>query len=296
MNMQKLNLNKSLLNSLILSITLVGCASTTPPPPSDPWAGWNHGTQDFNDGLDKHILKPLAKGYQYITPTFVNDGITNFFSNINDIGVTFNDLFQLKFSQSGQDASRFLLNTTAGVGGFVDVANRLDLPKHNEDFGQTLGFWGVPSGNYLVLPFYGPSSPRDTLGLIGDAALNPLTYVSIFSGGIVNAITGGARAVDVVDHRAELMTKEKILDESTVDRYDSLKSAYQQNREYLINDGKNSNNSDPDLLDDNSDTSGKGSIGKGGNSSGSGSSKGNSGSTSGSKTQSGKSLKLSVPK
>lgn len=98
MNMQ--NLNKPLLSSLIISITLAGCASTTPPPPSDPWTGWNHGTQDFNDGLDKHILKPLAQGYQYITPTFVNDGITNFFSNVNDIGVTFNDLFQLKFSQS----------------------------------------------------------------------------------------------------------------------------------------------------------------------------------------------------
>ncbi len=268
MNMPKINLDKSLLNSLFLSITLAGCASTNPAPTNDPWTGWNHGTQNFNDKLDKNVLKPLAKGYQYITPTFVNNGITNFFSNINDIGVTFNDLFQLKFSQSGQDASRFLLNTTAGVAGFVDVADRLDLPKHNEDFGQTLGFWGVPSGNYLVLPFYGPSSPRDTLGLIGDAALNPLTYVSIFSGGAVNAITGGARALDVVDHRAELMTNEKILDESSVDRYDSLKSSYQQNREYLINDGKTNNTNDPDLLDDSSDTSGSSKV-KGGVSSGS---------------------------
>ena len=293
MNMQ--NLNKPLLSSLILSITLAGCASTTPPPPSDPWTGWNHGTQDFNDGLDKHILKPLAQGYQYITPTFVNDGITNFFSNVNDIGVTFNDLFQLKFSQSGQDASRFLINTTAGAAGFIDVANYFDLPKHNEDFGQTLGFWGVPSGNYLVLPFYGPSSPRDTLGLIGDAALNPITYVSIFGGGVVNAITAGGRAVDVVDHRAELMTKEKILDESTVDRYDSLKSSYQQNREYLINDGKTSNSTDPDLLDDSSDTSGSG-KGKGGASTGTGTGQSGSGSGSATKAQPRKSLKLSAPK
>ena len=301
--MQSPNYNKTLLSSLILSITLAGCASTTPAPASDPWTGWNHGTQDFNDGLDKHVLKPLAQGYQYITPTFVNDGITNFFSNVNDIGVTFNDLFQLKFAQGGQDASRFLINTTAGVGGVMDIANKFDLPKHKEDFGQTLGFWGVPSGNYLVLPFYGPSSPRDTVGLIGDAALNPITYVSIFSGGVVNAITAGARAVEVVDHRAELMTNEKILNEGAVDRYDFLKNSYQQNREYLINDGKTTDSSDPDLLDDSSDTpsTGTGAAGKSGVSTGATEATGTSGATTGTSTNSPKAtskqtLKLSTPK
>jgi len=115
----------------------------------NPWAGWNRGTQTFNDHLDKAVLKPMAKGYQWITPEFVDEGITNFFSNINDIGVTINDLLQFKLTQSGMDASRFLINTTAGVAGFVDVANMIDLPKHKEDFGQTLG-----SGAFRQAPIW----------------------------------------------------------------------------------------------------------------------------------------------
>ncbi|MDD1636046.1 MAG: VacJ family lipoprotein [Methylococcaceae bacterium] len=246
MSMQKTTIHKPLiLRSLVISITLAGCASTetTVPAPNDPWAGWNRGTQTFNDNLDKAILKPVAKGYQWITPEFVNDGVTNFFSNINDIGVTINGLLQFKLAQSGMDASRFLINTTAGIGGFIDVAKMIDLPKHNEDFGQTLGFWGVPSGSYLVLPFFGPSSPRDT-------------YVSIFGGAAVSAATAGSRALDVTDRRANLMTTEKIVDEGAVDRYDFIKNSYEQNRDYLIHDGNPPDENDPDLLDENSEESG----------------------------------------
>ncbi len=251
MTLQKPILNKSLLSSLIFSMTLAGCATPKPPQSTDPWSGWNHGAQKFNDKIDQYVLKPVAKGYQFITPKFLNDGITNAFSNVNDIGVTFNDLFQMKLSQGSQDAGRFLINTTAGIGGFVDVANKLDLPKHKEDFGQTLGYWGIPSGNYLILPFWGPSSPRDTAGLIGDAFLNPLTYISIFGSSTVNAITAGTKALDIVDRRDELMTNEKILNEGAVDRYDFLKNSYQQNREYLIKDGRE-DDTDPDLNDESS--------------------------------------------
>ncbi len=282
MTLQKPIVNKLLLNCLIFSITLAGCTATTPPPASDPWTEWNHGAQNFNDHVDKYVLKPVAKGYQFITPKFLNDGITNIFSNVNDIGVTFNDIFQMKFSQGGQDATRFLINTTAGVGGFMDIANKLDLPKHKEDFGQTLGYWGVPSGNYLVLPFWGPSSPRDTLGLIGDAFLNPVTYVSIFGSSAVTAITAGTKALDVVDHRDELMTNEKILSEGAVDRYDFFKNSYQQNREYLIKDGKQDDN-DPDLNDESSYDSDHKSTGSANSKSGSGTG------------VSGHSLKLSTP-
>jgi phospholipid-binding lipoprotein MlaA len=243
-----------LLSSLVISISLAGCASTatTVPDQNDPWTDWNRGTQTFNDNLDKAILKPMAKGYQWITPEFVDEGITNFFSNINDIGVTFNDLLQLKLTQSGMDASRFLINTTAGVAGFIDVAKMIDLPKHREDFGQTLGFWGVPSGNYLVLPFFGPSSPRDTVGLVGDALFNPLTYVSVIGGAAVNAATAGSRVLDVTDRRANLMTTEKIVDEGAVDRYDFIKNSYEQNRDYLIHDGNPPEENDPDLIDESS--------------------------------------------
>jgi phospholipid-binding lipoprotein MlaA len=252
MNMQKAILHKHrLLSCLAISAALAGCASTAPVVSGndDPWAGWNRGTQVFNDNLDKTILKPVAKGYQWITPDFVDDGVSNFFSNINDIGVTLNDLLQLKITQSGMDGSRFLINTTAGVAGFIDVATMIDLPKHKEDFGQTLGFWGVPSGSYLVLPFLGPSSPRDAVGLVGDALMNPLTYVSVFGGAAVNAVTAGSRAVDVTDRRADIMTTEKIVNEGSIDRYDFIKNSYEQNRTYLIHDGNPPEDNDPDLLD-----------------------------------------------
>ncbi|MDD5321649.1 MAG: VacJ family lipoprotein [Methylococcales bacterium] len=256
MSMQKPITDKPLLlSSLIFSITLTGCATTatTVADKNDPWAGWNRGTQTFNDNLDKAILKPMAKGYEWITPEIVDEGITNFFSNINDIGVFINDFLQFKFTQGGMDASRFLINTTAGVAGFIDVAKMIDLPKHKEDFGQTLGFWGVPSGDYLVLPFFGPSSPRDTAGLIGDALFNPLTYVSVFGGAAVNAATAGGRVVDVTDTRADLMTSEKIVDEASVDRYDFIKNSYLQNREYLVHDGNPpEEENDPDLFDESS--------------------------------------------
>ena len=266
MSLHKPTIHKPLLLScLVISITLAGCATTatTVRDEDDPWAGWNRGTQNFNDHLDKAVLKPLAKGYQWITPEIVHQGITNFFSNINDIGVTINDLLQFKVTQSGMDGSRFLINTTAGVAGFIDVASLIDLPKHNEDFGQTLGFWGVPSGNYLVLPFFGPSSPRDTFGLVGDALFNPLTYVSIFGGAAVNAATAGARALDVTDKRANLLTTEKIVDEASVDRYDFIKNSYEQNRDYLIHDGNLPDDTDPDLFDESSETNDSGTNGKG---------------------------------
>lgn len=262
MTTHKSTKNKNLLlTSMAISMALTGCA-TTASDPNDQWKGWNQGAQEFNDTIDKNILKPVAKGYEAITPDIVDEGITNFFSNLNDVGVTVNDLLQLKFLQGGMDLSRFIINTTAGVGGVVDVAKMVDLPKHNEDFGQTLGFWGVPAGPYLVLPFYGPSSPRDFVGIIGDAALNPLTYVSIFGGWIGGAVSGGSKAVDVVDTRAGLMTTEKVVNEGSVNRYDFIKNGYEQRREYLIHDGNPPNTDVDDLdADDNSSSSGTGNTG-----------------------------------
>jgi phospholipid-binding lipoprotein MlaA len=243
-----------LLTSVALSIALGGCSSV----PNDPFHGWNQGTQSFNDGLDRHVVKPVAIGYEAITPDPVSESITNFFSNMNDIGVTVNDVLQLKLLQGGMDLSRFIINSTVGVAGFFDVATLIDLPKHHEDFGQTLGFWGVPSGPYLVLPFFGPSSPRDTVGLIGDAALNPLTYVSIFGGAAGSIASGSASAVRIADTRAGLMATEKVVNEGAVDRYDFLKNAYQQHREYLIHDGNPpSNDVEFDDIPDADNTGGK---------------------------------------
>jgi phospholipid-binding lipoprotein MlaA len=232
----KFILNSALLANLAVGGLLSGCASE-PTQPKDEWEGWNRSVHGFNDDVDRMVLKPIAKGYQEYVPEPVNQGVTNFFGNINDIGITLNDLFQLKMLQGGMDFSRFLINTTAGIGGLFDVASKLDLPKHNEDFGQTLGFWGVPSGNYLVLPLLGPSSPRDAAGLLGDALLNPLTYISFGSSAAVGAAITGAKAVEVTDIRADMLSSEKIVDEASVDRYDFIKNAYLQNREYLVYDG-----------------------------------------------------------
>jgi phospholipid-binding lipoprotein MlaA len=248
MIMQKTTINTTLsLTSLAISIALGGCATTDS---KDTFQGWNQGTQSFNDTVDKAVLKPVAKGYMAVTPDAVDEGVTNFFSNLNDIGVTVNDVLQLKLLQGGMDLSRFVINSTAGVAGIFDVAKLVDLPKHNEDFGQTLGFWGVPAGPYLVLPLIGPSSPRDAVGFVGDALLNPLTYVSAFGGFAGGAASAGGRAVDITDTRAGLMTTEKVVDEGSVNRYDFIKNAYEQRREYLVHDGNPPSN-DVDLEEDN---------------------------------------------
>ncbi|HEY8095465.1 MAG TPA: VacJ family lipoprotein, partial [Methylobacter sp.] len=232
MNWQKtITTRLPLLTSIIATVALTGCATTTlkEAEQNDPWQGWNKSTQSFNDSFDKHVLKPVAIGYLDIINRAVDDGVTNFFSNINDIGVTINDILQLKLLQGGMDISRFVINTTTGVAGVFDWASKMDLSKHNEDFGQTLGFWKVPSGPYLVLPFFGPSTPRDTIGLIGDAFMDPLTYVSIFGGFAGSAATAGASALDVTDYRAGIMTSEKVVNEATNgDRYDFIKNSYLQ--------------------------------------------------------------------
>jgi len=267
MNRQRTIIYKPpLLAGIIAAVALTGCATATlnEAEQDDPWQGWNKGTQSFNDSFDKNVLKPLAIGYLDITNNAIDEGMTNFFSNVNDIGVTINDVLQFKLLQSSMDFSRFIINTTAGIGGIFDWASKIDLPKHNEDFGQSLGYWGIPSGPYLVLPFFGPSSPRDAVGLLGDALMDPITYVSIFGGFAGSAASAGTSVLDVTDYRAGVMTTEKVVDEATGgDRYDFLKSSYQQHREYLIYDGNPPAEEDP--LD--SDESGSGDSGNTGNSS-----------------------------
>lgn len=252
------SLNKGLVNilaSAVLASVATGCATPQVArytDARDPWEGWNRGTQSFNDGLDDYFMKPVAKGYQYITPSFVDRGVTNFFSNIDDIGVTVNDLLQAKFKQGSMDAARFLVNTTVGVAGFVDVASKIDLPKHNEDFDQTLGTWGVPSGPYLVLPLLGPSTPRGVGGLVGDSASNPLTYL----GAGVGAGTFGAR---MTDFRADNLSATKIADEASVDRYEFIRNAYFQQRSYLLHDGNPPEEEDLDF-EENGENASKGKV------------------------------------
>lgn len=228
--------------SIVFLSLLPGCA-TIANNPEDPLAGWNRGAQAFNDKFDQYAMKPVAKGYHWIMPTFADQGVSNFFSNLNDIGVTINDLLQFKLAQTGLDGSRFFINSTAGLGGLVDVASMIDLPKHHEDFDQTLGVWGIPTGPYLVLPLLGPSSPRGVAGLVGDAAANPATYVGfgVFPGldnAVETGISSGLYALSAIDNRADNLPLDKAVAEAaSLDRYEFIKNAYFQRRNFLVNDG-----------------------------------------------------------
>lgn len=195
----------------------------------DPWEGFNRAMFRFNDTLDTYALKPVAKGYQAVTPQFLEDGIHNVFSNIGDVGNLANDLFQAKFHNAGVDTGRLLFNTSFGLLGFFDVATQMGLQRNDEDFGQTLGYWGVGSGPYVVLPFFGPSTVRDTGGMVPESFLGPYPYIDHVP---TRNVT---RAVDVVDTRANLLSAEKLI---TGDKYVFIRNAYLQNREFKVKDGE----------------------------------------------------------
>ncbi len=224
---------------LCLSLSLLAaCATVEVVDERDPWESWNRSVHSFNEGVDDYAMKPVAKAYRWVTPNFIDVAITNIFSNIDDIGVTVNDALQGKFVQSGMDLSRFIVNTTAGIGGIIDVASMIDLPKHDEDFGQTLGYWGVPTGPYLVLPFFGPSSPRGALGLAGDVVMDPTTYLTF-------VISTSIKTVNAIDTRADYLGMENAADEAAVfGKYEMYRNSYIERRAYLVSDGVESEEDD----------------------------------------------------
>lgn len=195
----------------------------------DPFEGFNRKVFAFNDFFDRIALKPLAKGYQFITPAPVDRGVTNFFSNLDGILIIVNDLLQGKVKQAGQDSARFLVNSTIGIVGIFDVASKVGLAKHQEDFGQTFGSWGIPSGPYIVLPFLGPSNVRDAFGRVPDYFADPVTYVED------DPTRWGLFSLNQVDVRADLISAEALI---SGDRYTFIRDAYMQRREYLVADGE----------------------------------------------------------
>jgi len=211
-------------------LALTGCASTQTAS-TDPLEGYNRAMYKFNDVVDTAILKPVAKGYDTVVPDGISQAVSNFFSNLNDVTVIINDLLQGKFEQAADDTGRFLLNSTVGVAGIFDVATGAGLPKNNEDFGQTLGSWGVEPGAYVVLPLFGPRNVRDTFGFVGDYFSDPVTYVE--GPGARNALRG----TRIVDQRAALLKTEKVLDEAAFDEYIYVRDAYLQRRLNLVYDG-----------------------------------------------------------
>jgi len=199
---------------------------------NDPLEPINRAIFEFNEIVDDNIFKPVAKGYKYITPDPVEVGVSNFFSNIGEVGTIANDILQLKFSQAGHDTARFAINSTLGIFGIFDVATPLGLKRNKEDFGQTLGFWGIPNGPYLVLPFLGPSTLRDGPSLIVDYEMSPVEQLH-------HEERQGLQAIDAVDTRARLLRATKILDAAAKDKYIFIRESYLQRRDSLVNDGKN---------------------------------------------------------
>lgn len=209
---------------LFLYLFLVGCASQS----IDPFEGVNRGVSAVNHTADRFVLRPIAVGYEAVLPEPVELGVSNVFSNLADPWIATNQLLQGKPDLSLQDFGRFLINSTIGVVGLFDVASHMGLEKHNEDFGQTLAVWGVESGPYIVVPFWGPTTLRDGAGSL----LDSLAYVPRY---IDHVPTRNVTiAVDLISRRAKLLDSEGLL---TGDKYLFFRDAYLQQREYLINDG-----------------------------------------------------------
>ena len=221
---------------LFFAVLMVGCASVpagVQPSARDPWEPLNRSVFEFNEGLDAYVLKPVVTGYRFILPEFVRDGIYNVFSNYKDIYTALNNLLQGKPSYAFNDLMRVVVNTTMGLGGLIDLATPGGLEKHNEDFGQTLGVWGVPSGPYVVLPFFGPSSVRDTFGTVADIQTDYL-FQYIDDVGLRNGVT----ALRVVNARNTYFEAGDLLDGAAIDKYSFMRDAYIQRREYQINEGR----------------------------------------------------------
>ena len=217
-----------------IAVLLVGCALTGEPAHynSDPLESYNRAMFAFNDVVDKTIFKPAAQAYQAILPDLFITGVGNFLSNISYFLVLINDILQFKFHQAAVDSSRIVFNTTFGVAGLFDVASRMELPKHTEDFGQTLGYWGIGEGYYLVLPLLGSNTVRDTFGLIGNFYTNPMTWATDSE-----AVTWSLWGLDFINRRAESLQVERAFADAQIEPYSFRRSAYLQMRRNLVYDG-----------------------------------------------------------
>lgn len=228
-------MRKQLLNLFTVcffALMLAGCASQAN---KDPLEGVNRGVYKFNDVTDKAVFKPVASTYKAVMPSPIRTGFNNFFNNLGSITSVLNNLLQFKFANAFSEAGRFVINSTFGLAGFIDLAGMDKVPVHKEDFGQTLGHWGAGSGAYLVLPFLGPSSVRDTTGLVFDSiTTDPITYThNIGEVRLHNQL----RAAQFLDKRTELLDATDLVDEASLDPYAFMRDAYLQRRASQIQDG-----------------------------------------------------------
>ncbi len=224
---------KTRLRSAVLVVAVAsllgGCATSGNP--KDPIEGFNRAMFGFNEVVDKAVIKPVAQGYDAVLPSPVRTGVTNFFGNIADLFIGVNNLLQGKPGDAFNDWGRVLVNSTIGILGLIDVASEMGMEKHEEDFGQTFGRWGVGDGAYVVLPIFGPRTARDTVGLILDVKADPV-------GNIDHVPTRNTLlALRLIDTRADLLPADKVIEEAALDKYAYVRDGYLQRRRSLIHDG-----------------------------------------------------------
>jgi phospholipid-binding lipoprotein MlaA len=218
--------------ALLIALLLSGCATTqqTAPSPRDPFERMNRGVYRFNDTMDRAFLKPAAKGYRAVVPPVARKGIGNALSNLAYTTTLVNNILQLKPGRAMEDLTRLIVNTTIGVAGLWDPATKMGIPRNDEDFGQTLGRWGVPSGPFIMLPFFGPSSVRDTPGLAVDMFTDGSHYIE------EDKVRYSLLGLEILDLRVSLFPLDETL-AGTYDPYAFIRNAYLQRREYLVKDG-----------------------------------------------------------
>jgi len=197
-------------------------------PNIDPFEPINRPIYAFNDFTDRYLLRPVGQGYNFIFPQPVRSGIGNFYDNITYPVTIVNGLLQGKFSQAGWDSIRFLMNSTFGILGFMDLATSEGVPRNDEDFGQTFAVWGIPQGPYIVIPVLGPSTVRDGIGILANIQINPLTQMNNSS------VRDKLLILWTIETRASLIGPDEVIQEA-FDPYLFIRDAYLQNREFLIN-------------------------------------------------------------
>lgn len=210
---------------------MAGCAAGPGANPADPFEPFNRSVFRFNDGVDEAVFRPVATAYRNTLPSPVRAGVSNFFGNLGDVWNFANSVMQLRLQASAENFMRFNVNTVFGLGGLLDIATEAGIERHNEDFGQTLGRWGVPTGPYLVLPLLGPSTIRDAAVLPIDLYGDPLLYVD---GGVTR---GSLAVLRVVDARSNFLRASQLLDDAALDKYSFARDAHLQRRQNDVYDG-----------------------------------------------------------
>ena len=215
---------RRLVATAIAAACLGGCATGPQANPADPLEPFNRGVAKFNDTVDEAVMRPVAVGYEKVVPQMVRTGVSNFFSNLGDAWSAVNSALQLKLGDAAENWMRFTFNSVFGFAGVLDIASEMNIERHREDFGQTLGHWGVPAGPYVVLPLLGPSTLRDTVALPVDWQGDPLTYVK------PEVTRDGLYVLRVVDVRSNLLRASDVLEGAALDRYSFLRDSYLQRR------------------------------------------------------------------